>query len=190
MLKGLWRWLGAAAIISAGVIGAGSFAIAGGGSRGGDGDTPTLAGGAQPLEESEASEQQILLQFDLAYTSRRTAGDTPLTFSQAGELRGEAAGAREEAAQGAHPVRPEYLRYRVAPDRAEPDRAGHAQLGQLHCDERPHRRSRDPAEQPPVHSRRRTGRHLAVRLGVRHVVGQDERPDDAGDRRARGRSFE
>ena len=96
MIKGLWRWLSAAAIVSAGVIGAGSFAIAGGGSHGGDGDTPSLAGGAQPLEESEASEQQILLQLDLAYTSRRTAGDTPLDFSQAGELRGEAARAAKK----------------------------------------------------------------------------------------------
>ena len=58
MFKGLWRWLIAAAIISAGVIGASSFAVAGGGSRGGDGDTPSLAGGAQPLEESEESERR------------------------------------------------------------------------------------------------------------------------------------
>ena len=95
MIKGLWRWLFAAAIISAGVIGAGSFAVAGGGSRGGDGDTPSLAGGAQPLEESEEA-QDILQQLDLAFTSRRTAGDTPLDFSQAGELRGEAAHAAKK----------------------------------------------------------------------------------------------
>jgi uncharacterized repeat protein (TIGR01451 family) len=95
MLKGLWRWLIAAAIISAGVIGAGSFAIAGGGSVGGDGDTPSLAGGAQPLEQNSESEDQ-LLQLDLAFTSRRTAGNTPLDVAQAGELRGQAANAAKK----------------------------------------------------------------------------------------------
>jgi uncharacterized repeat protein (TIGR01451 family) len=90
MLKGLWRWLGAAAIISAGVIGAGSFAIAGGGSVGGDGDTPSLAGGAQPLAEGEEGQDE-LLQLDLALSSERTAGDIPLDNQQAGAMRAEAA---------------------------------------------------------------------------------------------------
>jgi len=94
-MKELLRWISAAAIIAAGVIGAGSFALAGGGPVGGDGDTPTLAGGAQPLELDEDAEEH-LLQLDLAFTSRRTAGDTPLSISQAGELRGEAAKAAKK----------------------------------------------------------------------------------------------
>ena len=146
MIKGLWRWLFAAAIISAGVIGAGSFAVAGGGSRGGDGDTPSLAGGAQPLEESEEA-QDILQQLDLAFTSRRTAGDTPLDFSQAGELRGEAAHAAKKLRKEHIPSGPKTFDAAWRQIGPNPIVQGTRTSGSFDGDERPHRRSRDPAEQ-------------------------------------------
>jgi hypothetical protein len=98
-----WRWLrsrwlrpgtlvgsvvlaGALAAILAGT----AFGVAGAGPIKSDGDTPTLAVGATPLAQDEEGEEE-LLQLDLAFTSRRTAGDIPLDNQQAGALRGEAA---------------------------------------------------------------------------------------------------
>ena len=54
--------------------------------------TPPRTG---PLPFDEEQEQE-LLQLDLAFTSRRTAGSSPLDLSQAGELRGRAAAAAKK----------------------------------------------------------------------------------------------
>src|SRR6266516_5901401 len=43
-----------------------------------------------PLLQDEAAEEK-LLELDFAFTSKRTAGSTPIDLTQAGELRGKAA---------------------------------------------------------------------------------------------------
>jgi uncharacterized repeat protein (TIGR01451 family) len=55
-----------------------------------DGDTPTLRPGAQPISQDE-EEAQFLLERDLAFSSRRTAGDIQLDNQTAGALRATAA---------------------------------------------------------------------------------------------------
>src|SRR4029450_5712500 len=58
--------------------------------RGGGGDTPTLRVGATSLAPEEAKDEE-LLQRDLEFMSRRTAGDNQLNNTQAGQLRAAAA---------------------------------------------------------------------------------------------------
>jgi uncharacterized repeat protein (TIGR01451 family) len=71
------------------------------------GDTPTLQPGAKPLKVSEETEED-LLQRDLFFTSRRTAGDVQLDNQQAGALRAAAAEAasrlRKEGAPATSPT--------------------------------------------------------------------------------------
>jgi uncharacterized repeat protein (TIGR01451 family) len=54
------------------------------------GDAPQIKPGAHPLPLDEESEQE-LLQRDLSYIQNRLAGDRPLTISEAGALRSQAA---------------------------------------------------------------------------------------------------
>lgn len=103
MDNAFWRWLRSGwlrastlvgSVVFAGALAAmlagTAFGVSGAGPINGDGDTPTLAVGAVPLAQDEEGEA-ALLQLDLAYMSRRTAGDIPLDNQQAGALRGEAA---------------------------------------------------------------------------------------------------
>src|SRR5438876_7084152 len=55
---------------------------------GGDDIAPYRAG-AQPLTLAEESEEQLLEQ-DIAFTTRRTAGDNPLDITRVGELNAKA----------------------------------------------------------------------------------------------------
>ena len=73
---------------------AATSALAVAGSTALDADAPTYNGG-KPLQQDEEAEEE-LLQLDLAFTSSRTAGDTPITLGQAGELRGKAAKAAKK----------------------------------------------------------------------------------------------
>jgi uncharacterized repeat protein (TIGR01451 family) len=92
--KGVVRWLSAVvlsvALVVAGVAPGGAV----GAPRGGGGDTPTLWSGAQPLTLSEEAESRLLA-LDLAFTSRRTAGDNQLNSDQAGANRSAAAAAAD-----------------------------------------------------------------------------------------------
>ena len=92
MGKGALRWLSASLLsvaIFAAAVGPG-FAV--GVQPGGGGDTPTLRPGAQPLEQNDDLESQLLLQ-DQAFIASRTAGDHQLSIQQAGALRSTAADA-------------------------------------------------------------------------------------------------
>ena len=89
MPKAFLRWLTAVGVITAGVVVAATMAVGGAGPVSSDGDTPTLAGGQQPLPLVESDEQR--LESDYAFTSKRLAGSTPISLDQAGELRGKAA---------------------------------------------------------------------------------------------------
>ena len=154
---------------------------------GSDGDTPS-AGRRRAAAGADEEARSILQQLDLAFTSRRTAGDDAARphAGRRAPRRGRDRAAKKLRKEH-DPVRADDVHRRVAADRPEPDRAGHAQLGQLRRDERPHRRARDPAEQRPVHPRRRAGRHLAVRRGDRDVVGR-RRATRRRRRSARSRS--
>ena len=66
-----------------------TFAVGGPGHVVTDGDTPVLQGGLQPLSLAENEEYRNLS--DLAFTSRRLAGDIPLDLTDAGDFRAEAA---------------------------------------------------------------------------------------------------
>src|SRR4029450_9763267 len=61
-----------------------------GAARGGGGDTPPLRVGATSLAPEEAKDEE-LLQRDLEFRSRRTAGDNQLDNQTAGQLRAAAA---------------------------------------------------------------------------------------------------
>ncbi|MFL6018519.1 MAG: hypothetical protein ACJ74V_13395, partial [Gaiellaceae bacterium] len=76
MPKGVLRWLSAVAVVAAGVIGVATFAIAGSGPVSTDGDTPVLQGGIPPLPD--VGDEEYRDQSDLAFISRRTAGNIPL----------------------------------------------------------------------------------------------------------------
>ncbi len=92
MGKGVLRWL-SASVVSVAIFAAGvgpGFAV--GVQPAGGGDTPTLVPGAQPLEQNDDLEAQLLLQ-DQAFIASRTAGDSQLTVEQAGALRAAAADA-------------------------------------------------------------------------------------------------
>ena len=89
MLKGLLRWFSVAGVIAGGVAIAAAFAVGGAGPVSTDGDTPVVQGGLQPLSLVENEEYRDLS--DLAFISRRTAGEIPLDLQQAGALRAEAA---------------------------------------------------------------------------------------------------
>jgi uncharacterized repeat protein (TIGR01451 family) len=78
-----------------GVLALAAIAAAGGAATSMTDDTPTIRAGAEPLEQDEEAEEE-LLQLDLAFTSRRTAGSTPIDLSEAGELRGKAAKAAKK----------------------------------------------------------------------------------------------
>jgi uncharacterized repeat protein (TIGR01451 family) len=92
MGKGVLRWL-SASVVSVAIFAAGvgpGFAV--GVQPSGGGDTPTLRPGAQPLQQNDDLEAQLLLQ-DQAFIASRTAGDDPLSVEQAGALRAAAADA-------------------------------------------------------------------------------------------------
>jgi uncharacterized repeat protein (TIGR01451 family) len=95
MAKGVMRWLSAlvltVAIFAAGV----GPGLAYPAQPAGDGDTPTLRPGAQPLEQDDELEAQLLLR-DQAFIAGRTAGDSPLSVEQAGALRAAAANAAKQ----------------------------------------------------------------------------------------------
>jgi uncharacterized repeat protein (TIGR01451 family) len=89
MLKLVLRWLSIVGVLAGGVAIAATFAVGGAGPGSKDGDTPAVMGGAQPLSLVENEEYRNLS--DLAFISRRTAGEIPLDLQQAGALRAEAA---------------------------------------------------------------------------------------------------
>jgi hypothetical protein len=167
MPKALLRWLTAAGVIAAGVVTAATMAVGGAGPVSSDGDTPTLAGGQQPLPLVESDEQR--LESDYAFTSKRLAGDTPISLDQAGELRGKAAEHAKKLRKEKIPSGPTTF---TAPGaRSARIRSSRRRgLGRLRRDERPDRCARHPPEQRPVHPRRRAGGHLAVQLGDRDLV--------------------
>ena len=68
-------------------------------------DTPSLRPGATPLTLDDSTEE-LLLQQDLAFMSRRTAGDIPLDNQHAGARRAEAARAAEILRRGGPPPGP------------------------------------------------------------------------------------
>jgi uncharacterized repeat protein (TIGR01451 family) len=96
MLNLFLRWRRPALVVAAAfaaVIAVGAFAAGGGlgaGPFGGGGDTPVLTPGTQPPALDEEGEHE-LLERDLAFMARRTAGDIPLDNQQAGALRAAAA---------------------------------------------------------------------------------------------------
>ena len=69
-----------------------------------DTDSPQYNGG-KPLFFDEEAEHE-LLELDLAFTSSKTAGSSPITLSQAGELRGKAAKAAKQLAKERIPTGP------------------------------------------------------------------------------------
>ncbi len=89
MPKAFLRWLTAAGVIAVGVVTAATMAVGGAGPVSKDGDTPMLQGGTPPLSLVENEEYRN--ESDLAFISRRTAGEIPLDLQQAGALRAEAA---------------------------------------------------------------------------------------------------
>ena len=80
-------------IFAAAFVATTAFAVAG--STFTDSDAPTYNGG-KPLAQDEEAEEE-LLQLDLAYTSGKTAGSSPITLSQAGASR-QGGESRPEAA--------------------------------------------------------------------------------------------
>lgn len=91
MKQALLRWLRAWRAVSAlAAVLAVAAVVATGGSAAGGSETPVYRPGTHELTQDEEGEQ-ALLQQDLAFISRRTAGDTPLDNQQAGALRAEAA---------------------------------------------------------------------------------------------------
>src|ERR1700730_6178994 len=91
MRSGFVRWLSATVLTAAISVAAAAPGFAVGPPVGGGGDTPTLFPGAQPLPLDDETEQR-LLELDLAFMTRQTAGDIQLTNEQAGEQRINAAG--------------------------------------------------------------------------------------------------
>ncbi len=89
MLKLVLRWLSVVGVLAGGVAIAATFAVGGPGHVVTDGDTPVVQGGLQPLSLAENEEYRNLS--DLAFTSRRLAGDVPLDLTDAGDFRAEAA---------------------------------------------------------------------------------------------------
>jgi len=89
MGKGVVRWLGAfvltVSIFAAGVAPGMAFPA----QPAGDGDTPTLRPGAQPLEQDDELEAMLLAR-DQAFIAGRLAGDNQLSVEQAGALRAAA----------------------------------------------------------------------------------------------------
>src|SRR5258706_6846980 len=85
MGKGVVRWLGAfvltVSIFAAGVAPGMAFPA----QPVGDGDTPTLRPGAEPLEQDDELEALLLAQ-DQAFIAGRLAGDNQLSVEQAGAL--------------------------------------------------------------------------------------------------------
>ena len=123
MIKALLRWLTAAGVIAAGVVDRAAMAVGGAGPASSDGDTPTLAGGQQPLaggERRAAAPQQP--------TSPSRASGPPATrrisLDQAGELRGKAAQHAKKLRKEHIPSGPTTFDGRVDADRPEPDRPG------------------------------------------------------------------
>jgi uncharacterized repeat protein (TIGR01451 family) len=90
MKAALWRWLGAGSLVGVLLAFSAGAAFGVGAVRGGGGDTPTLRVGATSLEPDEAKDEE-LLERDLEFMSRRTAGDNQLDTQTAGQLRAAAA---------------------------------------------------------------------------------------------------
>ena len=165
MPKAFLRWLTAAGVIAAGVVTAATMAVGGAGPVSSDGDTPTLAGGQQPLPLVESDEQR--LESDFAFTSkrlRRLHADQP-------RLRPESFAARRQSTRRSSArrrFRPARRRSPARGRRSARIRSSRRRAARgLRRDERPHRRARHPPEQRPVHPRRGAGRHLALQLGDR-----------------------
>jgi uncharacterized repeat protein (TIGR01451 family) len=92
----------ALALVLAAVLAGTAFAVAGASPVAGDGDTPTMAQGSQPLPQDEQAEEELLA-LDFAYESRRTAGSTQLSGQQAGEGRHQAEQTAEKIRGGSRP---------------------------------------------------------------------------------------
>src|SRR5258706_965431 len=95
MGKGVVRWLGAfvltVSIFAAGVAPGMAFPA----QPAGDGDTPTLRPGAQPMEQDDELEAMLLAR-DQAFIAGRLAGDNQLSLEQAGALRAAAHDAAQQ----------------------------------------------------------------------------------------------
>jgi len=96
MGKGVVRWLGAfvltVSIFAAGVAPGLAYPAV---PPAGDGETPTLRPGAQPLEQDDELEAMLLAR-DQAFIAGRLAGDTQLSVEQAGALRAAAHDAAQQ----------------------------------------------------------------------------------------------
>src|SRR5512133_1496647 len=84
------HWLRAGPLVGVLLAVSAGAAFGVGAVRGGGGDTPTLRVGAASLAPEEAKDEE-LLQRDLEFMSRRTAGDNQLDNQTAGQLRADAA---------------------------------------------------------------------------------------------------
>ena len=90
MQAALWRWLRAGPLVGVLLAVSAGAAFGVGAVRGGGGDTPTLRVGATSLAPDEGKDEE-LLQRNLEFMSRRTAGDNQLDNQTAGQLRAAAA---------------------------------------------------------------------------------------------------
>ena len=163
MPKAFLRWLTAAGVIAAGVVTATTMAVGGAGPVSSDGDTPTLAGGQQPLPLAESDEQR--LESDFAFTSKRSPAPRRSASTRPESFAARRPSTRRSSAR--RRFRPARRRSRGAWTQVGPNpivQAAGARRGRR--DERPDRRAGHPAEQREVHPRRRAGRDLALRPGA------------------------
>ena len=189
MLKLLLRWLSVAGVLAGGVAIAATFAVGGPGHVVTDGDTPVLQGVCSPCRSPRTRSTGT------SPTSRSRAGGWRATSRRShGRRRASRRGreSRQEAAEGAHPVRA---------------RRRSAARGRRSARTRSSQALRSPGQRFGAMSGRIGA--LAIRpsngqfiLGAAqggiwlydgadgHVVAEDDRPDDAGDRRARDRAVE
>jgi uncharacterized repeat protein (TIGR01451 family) len=110
MTKSHWHSLRSASRLStivlamfvAAVLAGAALAVAGAAPVVGDGDTPSIVPGAQPLPQDEEGEEELLA-LDSAYETRRTAGSTQLDEQQAGVQRNLAAQSAQKIRAGGKP---------------------------------------------------------------------------------------
>jgi uncharacterized repeat protein (TIGR01451 family) len=89
------------ALAAAAIMAGAAFAVAGAAPVG-DGDTPTLQPGAQPLAQDEEGEEELLA-LDSVYETMWLSGSQPLDIQQAGAARGKAAQAAQKILSGGKP---------------------------------------------------------------------------------------
>ena len=141
-------------------------------------DDILLNSGAKPPLLDEESEQELLAR-DFAFESRRTAGDTPLSGIEAGQLRGAAARSAAQARKAARKAAPagpttfggSWTSLGPSPiSEVTPEHAGHR------GHERPYRRPRDPQGRN-LDPRWRPRRNLGARAdGIGRVPKTDNLP--------------